>query len=138
MSKEVLDNLKKAAKEFQKQEEELADLRTAMIKATRGYSKLSWDGVYVEVNDAYAGILEGKPEDLLGGTWQKTVHPDDIDKVVEAWNQMAESGQGEACVRGLKLDGTVFKKIVTIVRLNGGGHFFYCFMLDVTKYFNND
>lgn len=126
-----LDKISELTRKFRESERELLELQNALIKGLRGVSKLDTNGRYTYVNDAYAKTLGCQPSDLIGQSWQPTVFPEDLPIVVKAYEDMRNSGIGEALVRGVKKNNDIFKKIVTLVKYNGG---FYCFMNDVSRY----
>ncbi|MBX3348915.1 MAG: PAS domain-containing protein [Nitrospira sp.] len=109
---------------------------TAVELAMEGISKLDETGHYVFVNQQYAALLGYRPDELVGQSWEITVHPDDRPSVLTAFARMLEIGKAEAELRGVKRDGSVFYKHVVLVKQDGAGkripgHF--CFVWDVTE-----
>jgi two-component system sensor histidine kinase/response regulator len=116
-------------------EAELSHTSTAMELAVEGIAYLDDQGRYVRVNYAYAATLGTVPEQLRGRNWEPTVYPDDRPGLLNAYHHMLEHGTVTAEARGLRVDGTVFYKEVTMIadRDAGGmlqGH--HCFMRDIT------
>ncbi|MGI0489688.1 PAS domain S-box protein [Pantanalinema rosaneae CENA516] len=114
---------------------EVESLNKAMQNAMEGIAYLDPHGCYVSVNSAYAQICGYQPTEMLGMNWQKTVYPDDIPAMVVAYQTMLATGRVETETRGLRKDGSVFYKQVTMVlslAANGqlDGH--YCFLKDIT------
>ena len=109
---------------------------TAVELAMEGISKLDDTGHYVFVNQQYAALLGYCPDELVGQSWEITVHPGDRPSVLTAFVRMREIGKAEAELRGVKKDGSVFYKHVVLVKQDGlgkriPGHF--CFVWDVTE-----
>ena len=109
---------------------------TAVELAMEGISKLDDTGHYVFVNQQYAALLGYRPDELVGQSWEITVHPDDRPSVLTAFARMLEIGKAEAELRGVKKDGSVFYKQVVLVKQDGAGkripgHF--CLVWDVTE-----
>ncbi|MBX3304905.1 MAG: PAS domain S-box protein [Nitrospira sp.] len=109
---------------------------TAVELAMEGISKLDDTGHYVFVNQQYAALLGYRPDELVGQSWEITVHPDDRPSVLTAFAGMLEIGKAEAELRGVKKNGSVFYKHVVLVKQDGSGkkipgHF--CFVWDVTE-----
>jgi PAS domain S-box-containing protein len=116
-------------------EKELREQKLALEYAVEGIARLDAQGRYIAVNNAYASTVGYTPEEMLGMEWQSTVHPKDITDLIAAYQQMLAYGKGEAEARGLRKDGSVFYKQVTIVsawddRHNFIGH--YCFMKNIS------
>jgi PAS domain S-box-containing protein len=116
-------------------EKELRNLTTAMQNAVEGISRLDIEGRYVNINRAYAHKCGYEPEELLGMEWPITVHPDDIEMLILAYQEMLISGKVEAEARGVRKDGSFFYKQVTMVTAYDeqgifNGH--HCFMKDIT------
>ncbi len=109
---------------------------SAMANAVEGISYIGLDGNYLRLNHAYAGALGLTPADLIGTSWAPTVHPEDLPTVLAAYEVMLAEGIGSAEARGIRADGSIFHKDVTMVadRDDRGilfGH--HCFMRDVTE-----
>ncbi|HEV7871483.1 MAG TPA: EAL domain-containing protein [Modestobacter sp.] len=64
------------------------------------------------VNDAFCALVGLQAEELLGTGWMTTVHPDDLDAVIEQAATVlggegeGEAGDGEATARLVRADGT--------------------------------
>lgn len=117
-------------------EEALLAAHTAIELAVEGISKLDDTGHYVFVNMQYAALLGYRPEELIGQSWEVTVHPEDRTFVLDAFARMLATGRAEAEIRGVKKDGSLLYKHVVIVKPDGPsgktqGHF--CFVRDVTQ-----
>jgi len=111
-------------------------LQRAMEHAVEGASTIDTEGRYVYVNKRYAEIAGRLPEDMVGQTWDITVHPDDLPMLQAAYVEMCETGKVTREARGLKPDGSVFHKRVTMIADYGSdgslaGHF--CFSQDITR-----
>jgi PAS domain S-box-containing protein len=116
-------------------EKELRDLNIAMQNAVEGISRLDLDGRYVKLNRAYAHKCGYEPEEMIGMEWPTTVHPDDIEMLILAYQKMLTVGKVEAEARGRRKDGSLFYKQVTMVKTCDeqgifNGH--HCFMKDIT------
>jgi PAS domain S-box-containing protein len=118
-----------------KAEKELRDLTAAMQNAVEGISRLDLEGRYVNINRAYSHKCGYEPEEMIGMEWPITVHPDDFEMLVLAYQEMLISGKVEAEARGVRKDGSLFYKQVTMVKACDeqgifNGH--HCFMKDIT------
>jgi PAS domain S-box-containing protein len=114
---------------------ELEELTISLQNAMEGISRLDKQGRYVSVNPAYSQPCGYEPEELVGVDWQKTVHPEDIPLMVAAYKTMLERGKVDAEARGIRKDGSLFYKQVTMVTaLDRNGQFngHYCFLKDIT------
>ncbi len=114
---------------------QLQEMSAALGYAVEGISRLDPQGRYLFVNDAYAQMVGYVPAEMIGRDWQTTVHPDDIDRAIAAYEQMIAQGKVELDVRGLRKDGSVFDKTLVMVsayddQQRFSGH--YCFMKDVS------
>ena len=116
-------------------EAELRDLGAALENAVEGISRLDAQGRYIAVNKSYANTHGYEPEELIGMEWQLTVHPEDVDKLTEAYQQMLVSGKVESEARGIRKGGAVFyKQVVMIAAYDGQKQFLghHCFMKDIS------
>lgn len=116
-------------------ETELRELSTALANAVEGISRLDIFGRYINVNQAYANIAGYQPEEMVGMNWQKTVHPEDCDRMMAAYQKMLAEGRVEVEARGIRKDGSIFYKQVVMLAAydsqeRSTGH--HCFMKDIT------
>ena len=114
----------------------LFEAQAAVELAMEGISKLDDRGHYLFVNAHYAALLGYRPEELIGQSWEVTVHPEDRTCVSDTFARMLASGRAEAEVRAVKKDGSLFHKHVVMVKPGGlarkhSGHF--CFMRDMSQ-----
>jgi PAS domain S-box-containing protein len=117
-------------------EENLQQVTAALSHAVEGISRLDAQGRYQMVNQAYASTVGYQPEEMIGMGWQLTVHSDDLDRVVTAYKEMLSTGKGEVEAMGIRKDGSIFYKQLTMVATYDPqqqltGH--YCFMKDVSE-----
>ncbi len=117
-------------------EKELRDLTTAMQNAVEGISRLDIEGRYLNMNRAYANKCGYEPEEMIGLEWPITVHPDDVEMLMLAYQEMLSSGKVEVEARGLRKNGSFFYKQLTMVTACDeqgifNGH--HCFMKDITE-----
>ena len=117
-------------------EKELRDLTTAMQNAVEGISRLDIEGRYLNMNRAYANKCGYEPEEMIGLEWPITVHPDDVEMLMLAYQEMLSSGKVEVEARGVRKNGSFFYKQVTMVKAcdeqgTFNGH--HCFMKDITE-----
>ncbi|WP_413166709.1 PAS domain S-box protein [Capilliphycus salinus ALCB114379] len=115
---------------------ERLELTQVMENALSGISKLDTQGCYVYVNKTYANIAGYQPEEMIGISWQKTVHPDELEKMIAAYQQMVKIGRVEVETTGIRKDGSIFyKELVMIASYDEDrqllGH--YCFMKDISE-----
>ena len=117
-------------------EKELRDLTTAMQNAVEGISRLDIEGRYLNMNRAYAHKCGYEPEEMIGLEWPITVHPDDVEMLMLAYQEMLTSGKVEVEARGVRKNGSFFYKQLTMVKAcdeqgTFNGH--HCFMKDITE-----
>jgi diguanylate cyclase (GGDEF)-like protein/PAS domain S-box-containing protein len=71
------------------------------------------------VNDAFCALVDVQAEELLGTGWMSSVHPDDLEAVIEQAAAVlgggGEDGEGEAQARLVRADGT---ERTTIIRFS--------------------
>lgn len=116
-------------------EAELREMSTALSNAVEGISRLDAEGRYVKVNRAYASITGYSPEEMIGMDWHRTVHPDDLEKLIAAYQQMISVGKTETEARGIRKDGTLFHKQVVMVAAYDQQRCFtghHCFLKDIS------
>lgn len=116
-------------------EAELRSVSAALDHAGEGISKLDEQGRYVMVNRAYASSVGYEPEDMIGMDWSSTIHPDDLETVVSAYQQMLSQGKAEVEVRGQRKDGSIFyKKVVMVAARDPQQQLIgrFCFIQDIT------
>jgi PAS domain S-box-containing protein len=117
-------------------EVEMREMSTALANAVEGISRLDEQGYYRVVNKAYANACGYEPEEMLGMFWQKTVHPEDLPKLIIAYQEMFLKGKIEVETRGIRKDGSCFyKHIVMVAAYNKEKQFtgHHCFMKDITE-----
>jgi len=117
-------------------QEKLNELNMALTNAMPGISRMDHNGHYLYVNDAYAGMLGYTPNELLGLSWEPTVHEDDRSLAITAVQTAIKEGKGEFEARAIRKDGSEFFKQVLIVAIIGKdgqvvGH--HCFMKDISE-----
>ena len=116
-------------------EQELQDLSAALANTVEGISRLDAKGRYISANFAYANAVGYEPEEMIGMEWPITVHPEDQEKLIDAYHQMLKDGKVEAEARGIRKDGSIFYKQVVMIcaydaEQNFIGH--HCFMKDIS------
>jgi len=119
---------------------DLQRLSVVLSNAVEGIARLDDRGRYLMVNQSYAEALGYTCTDMIGMAWPVTVHPDEHEKMMAAYQQMLKQGKVEAETKGVRKDGSIFYKQVVMVadyRATGYGdpqqlmgH--YCFMKDIT------
>lgn len=116
-------------------ERALYETNTALANAMPGIARLNNEGQYLTVNDYYAEVLGYMPAELIGQSWEPTVHPDDRGDAFLAYQRMLDEGKCEFETRGLRKDGSILHKHVLMVKsvyqqTGFLGH--YCFMRDIS------
>ncbi|HCF30577.1 MAG TPA: hypothetical protein DEV81_26045 [Cyanobacteria bacterium UBA11049] len=114
---------------------ELHEMSLALQNAVEGIARLDVQGRYISVNRAYASAVGHQPEEMIGMEWQRTVHPEDLESTIAAYEYMLAHGKVEAKTRGIRQDGSVFYKQLMMVSILDQqqefmGH--YCFMKDIS------
>ena len=117
-------------------EDRVREMNLALAQAMPGISRVDVDGRYLEVNRPYAAMLGYEPSELLGRTWEPTVHSEDLCIAQQAYEQLLEKGKAEFECRAVRKDGSIFFQQVLMVRSKpfaGGvlGH--HCFIRDITE-----
>jgi PAS domain S-box-containing protein len=118
-----------------KAEAERREMAEVMENALSGISKLDDQGRYLFVNKNYANIAGYEPEEMIGMPWPKTVHPDELEKLIVAYQQTLKEGRVELETTGIRKDGSIFyKQLVMIASYDEQQQFVghYCFMKDIT------
>jgi PAS domain S-box-containing protein len=115
---------------------ELREMSMALSNAIEGISRLDKNGRYLSVNDAYAAMVGYTSTEMIGMAWQQTVHPDDLETVSRAYQQMVATGKVEVQARGIRKDGSMLHKHLFMIATYGEqaqllGH--YCFMRDISE-----
>jgi diguanylate cyclase (GGDEF)-like protein/PAS domain S-box-containing protein len=87
------------------------------------------------VNDSFCSLVGLPAEQLLGTGWMATVHPDDLDAVIEQVIAVLGGGNGETTVRLLRTDGTERTAVIRLSQLftPGVGAGFVGTIEDVTE-----
>ena len=116
--------------------EELHGMGIALDRAMAGISRLDTNGRYAMVSNAYATLSGYEPDEMIGMSWERTVHPEDREGARAAYREMLAEGKSEIETRGLRKDGSMFYKHVVLIRTcdhdgKFAGH--YCLMRDVTE-----
>ncbi|MGA9379696.1 MAG: PAS domain S-box protein [Phormidium sp.] len=123
-----ITNLKQA-------EAELREMTGVLENAVSGISKLDGQGRYLYVNRTYSSITGYQPEEMIGMSWERTVHPDELEKMVAIYYQMIQEGRVEVETRGIRKDGSVFYKQLVMIADYDEQHQLlgnYCFMKDIS------
>lgn len=115
---------------------ELLEMSTALGNAVEGIARLDINGRYIALNRAYAAALGYQQEEMIGMSWQQTVHPDDLEVVTATYQQMMIEGKAEVEAMGVRKDGSTFYKEMVIVAAYDWhdrliGH--HCFTKDITE-----
>ncbi len=121
--------------ERKRAEAELKEMSQVMENVISGISQLDRQGCYVYVNKSYAEINGYTPEAMIGMNWEVTVHPDNLDKLRAAYQEMLISDNIEVEGVGIRPNGAIFyKHLVMIARYDHQGQFLghYCFMKDIS------
>ncbi len=132
---QLLEQEIRQRQELARSQEEMRAMSTALESAVEGISRLDAQGRYIFVNQAYASMIGYQPEELLGMEWLVSVHAEDHEKLMAAYQQMLAHGKAEVEARAVREDGSVFDKQVVMVRAYDQqqqfvGH--YCFMKDIS------
>ncbi len=113
----------------------LIETQQAIALAVEGISRIDTEGRYISLNAAYANAAGYQPEELQQQPWSATVYPEDLPELQNAYQEMLDTGKVTAEVRGIKKDGSIFYKQVTMVSQYHDdifvGH--HCFMKDISE-----
>lgn len=115
--------------------DELRQWSAAMEQSMDGVARLNPEGRYEMVSQQYTRFVGRTAEELIGASWEVTVHPQDLARLHAAYLEMLQSGRVEAEARGVRGDGSLFYERVAMVARHDDhgvllGHF--CFMKDIT------
>ncbi|GAB3347147.1 EAL domain-containing protein [Modestobacter lapidis] len=69
------------------------------------------------VNDAFCALVGQQAEHLLGTGWLTSMHPDDLDAVLEQAATVLDGGEGEVQARLVRADGTVRTTVIRFAHL---------------------
>lgn len=122
--------------ERKRTEGKLYEINAALENALEGISFLDMQGRYLSVNRAYATIFGCNVNEMIGMEWQKTVHPNDLEREINAHKDMLRIGKVKFESRGFRKDGSTFYQEVTIIKnidKNGQLKGHYRFVRDVTE-----
>ena len=115
-------------------EVKLRNLSNALESAVEGIAQIDIGGFYISVNYAYAEMLGYEQEEMVGMESKMSVHPEDLEKVTYAYQEMLNKGKSEVEARTLRKDGSIFdRQIVMVKNCNQEkliGH--YCFVKDIS------
>ncbi len=122
--------------ERQQAQAELLEMSTALGNAVEGIARLDTAGRFIALNRAYAEALGYEQAEMIGLSWNQTIHSDDLEIIAAAYQQMLEDGKAEVEVRALRKDGSIFYNEVVIVAAYDWydqflGH--HCFTRDITE-----
>ncbi len=120
----------------ERQTKEVRELSSAMEHAVEGVSKIDPEGRYIYLNEAYAGTCGYTPEELVGKEWGITVLQDDHEMMDDAYKFMIDTGKVVGEPRGIRKDGSIFHKRVTMIsRYDDDGKFtgHHCFMSNISE-----
>jgi PAS domain S-box-containing protein len=115
---------------------ELRRANAAFVDAIEGISFVDKAKNYRFVNRAFAQALGYEPEELIGKPFSKSMHPDDMVKLTQAYRDNREKRKSECEIRGVRKDGAAFDvRIVLVASFDERGKFVghYCFAKDITK-----
>jgi PAS domain S-box-containing protein len=110
---------------------------SAIELSNRGMADLDADRRFISVNSAYLAMLGRQEKDLLGQPWHITVHPDDRERVEEAYRLARAGGFGYAEIRALRHDESVVYQALTVTGITGpDGSFtgYHCLRQDLSGY----
>jgi PAS domain S-box-containing protein len=115
-------------------EAEIRNLNRALEIAVVGISQIDLPGSFIQVNPAYTSMLGYQREEIIGMDWQQTVHPDDREKTLAAYQQMLANDKAEVEVRAVGKDGSVFDQKIVMVKAYDQEQFIghYGFMKDIS------
>ncbi len=128
--------LEQKAEALMRSEETLRETNIALKNAVEGISRIDAHNRYIAVNEAYAEMLGYDPLMMVGMLCESTLHPEDREKIRNAYQKMIREGKAEVEARGLRKDGRIFYKQLVLVKADNPGDQFtghYCFMKDITE-----
>jgi PAS domain S-box-containing protein len=117
-------------------EQRLRELSLAMENALDGIARMDPNKKFLSVNKSYAAMMGYTPEEMVGLNRMNTICPEDSDKAVAAFEEMLKTGKGEAEIKAIRKNGSIFNQYVVLVRAHDKGlefDGFYCFAKDVTE-----
>ena len=117
-------------------EEKIQAMNVALANAMPGTSRLNEEGLFVEVNEAYAAMLGYTPSELIGASWEVTVHPGDLPRAHDEYHRMLREGRAECELRAVRKDGSNFHKHVLVLKTSSTTDDtwgFHCFMRDISE-----
>ncbi len=133
---QINQRLQQEIQEHQQTESALHIQRTVLESAVEGISQLDPQGKYRIANAAYAVMIGYTSEEMVGMEWQRTVHPEDLPRLEDAYQEMLAKGKVEVEAKGVRKDGSTFyKRLVMITAYDQQQQFIghYCFAKDITE-----
>ncbi len=109
--------------------------------ALQGMALYDCNGNHVHVNDAYASLFGYGPKEMVGMNWEAVVHPEDRDRLIDAYIRMMTEGRAVIETRAVRKDGTVFhRENVMIVARDADEKFMghHSFSRDITERIEGD
>lgn len=82
----IIIQIRKKHRQIEERYRNLVELATDIIYV------LDKDGNYVFMNDAAYHILEYAPEEVIGKPWLQFIHPEEREKTMDKWKEMAKQG----------------------------------------------
>ncbi len=122
--------------ERRRSEETMRAMNVALDNAMPGTSRLSQAGRFIEISDAYAAMIGYEPSELIGASWEVTIHPDDLPLARRVYERMLQEERAEEEVRALRKDGSTFYKQIMMLKIASDtgecwGH--HCFIRDMSQ-----
>jgi PAS domain S-box-containing protein len=112
-------------------ERTMAQRARAMETANEGIALVGQDGHYIEVNQAYAELYGTPPADLIGRHWTTTVPDEEVERLrAEAFTQARQQGSWTGKAQGLRADGSIYAKRLSLAPLEDGSH--VCIIRDLS------
>ena len=111
-------------------------LKSAVEVARLGLAELAPAGRFVAANSSFLSMLGMKEADLLGKHWSITAHPDDHQRIQEAYELARTTGGGYVEIQGLRRDSSIVYQALTVEGItNEQGVFtgYQCLRHDMTS-----
>lgn len=107
----------------------------AMGLSLEGIARIDKNGLYIYTNDAYNNICGYKSNELNGKHFSITIKDTERVKMDTLYKEMQQNGKAETDITGVKKNGEIFYKRITMIYINDV-HF--CFIKDISvEYLQN-
>jgi PAS domain S-box-containing protein len=104
----------------------------AIETATQGIAIIDGDGVFRQLNAAYASVYDAEPADMVGTDWRAWYPPEEVERFeADILPQVRAHGAWSGESVGVRVDGTCVDESLSLSQLEEGGH--VCVVEDISE-----